>query len=73
MEARDLQVDESRVTGESLAVAKDLSTEVVGGTLVTHGHGTLAVTRRRVSAAASAGSPPSGDRSALVIRRYSAA
>lgn len=45
VEAHDLQVDESRVTGESLAVAKDLSTEVVGGTLVTHGHGTLEVTR----------------------------
>ena len=45
VDAHDLQVDESRVTGESLAVAKDLSAEVIGGTLVAHGHGALEVTR----------------------------
>jgi Ca2+-transporting ATPase len=45
VEVHDLQVDESSVTGESLAVAKDLSADVVGGTLVTHGHGSMEVTR----------------------------
>jgi magnesium-transporting ATPase (P-type) len=45
VEAHDLQVDEARVTGESLLVGKDLSADVVGGTLVTHGPGVLTVTR----------------------------
>jgi Ca2+-transporting ATPase len=45
LEAHDLQVDESRVTGESLPVPKDRSDEVTGGTLVTHGHASLTVTR----------------------------
>jgi Ca2+-transporting ATPase len=45
VEAHVLQVDESRVTGESLPVGKDPGSEVVGGTLVTHGNGRLEVTR----------------------------
>jgi P-type Ca2+ transporter type 2C len=45
VEAHDLQVDESGVTGESLAVLKGASDDVTGGTLVTHGHGMVVVTR----------------------------
>jgi len=45
VEVHDLQVDESRVTGESLPVAKGPEAELTGGTLVTHGHGAITVTR----------------------------
>jgi Ca2+-transporting ATPase len=44
-EVHDLQVDESRVTGESLPVTKGPEAELTGGTLVTHGHGVLTVSR----------------------------
>jgi P-type Ca2+ transporter type 2C len=45
VEAHELQVDESRVTGESLPIDKDRAAELIGGTLVTHGHGSVTVTR----------------------------
>ena len=45
VESHELQVDESGVTGESLPVAMEGSADVTGGTLVTHGHGVVLVTR----------------------------